>query len=120
MLWGVAQAARASVLEHISATVIAANSIVIVIFQIFTVAGMSCANIASITTGKTIGEGKLDMVRSYAKTMQAIFLLLGVIFGGLTFLFKDAIVSIYSVCGNKRTGGRFSNSAQHYDGQHLL
>ncbi|MGM9603006.1 MAG: MATE family efflux transporter [Oscillospiraceae bacterium] len=97
MLWGVAQAAQTAVLGHISATVIAANSIAIVIFQIFAVVGMSCANVASVTTGKTIGEGRLDMVRSYAKTMQAIFLLIGIVFGGLMFILKDSIVGIYSV-----------------------
>lgn len=97
MLWGVAQAAQTAVLGHISATVIAANSIAIVIFQIFAVVGMSCANVASVTIGKTIGEGKLDMVRSYAKTMQVIFLLIGIVFGGLMFLLKDVIIGIYSV-----------------------
>lgn len=97
MLWGVAQAAQTAILGHISATVIAANSIAIVIFQIFAVVGMSCANVSSITIGKTIGEGKLNKVRSYAKTMQIIFLCIGVIFGGLMFLLKDSIIGIYSV-----------------------
>ncbi len=97
MLWGVAQAAQTAVLGHISATVIAANSIAIVIFQIFAVVGLSCANVASVTMGKTIGQGRLDMVRSYSKTMQVIFLMIGVLFGGLMFLCKDAIVSIYTV-----------------------
>lgn len=97
LLWGVAQAAQTAVLGHISATVIAANSIAIVIFQIFAVVGMSCANAASVTIGKTIGAGKLDMVRSYSKTMQAIFLLIGIVSGFLMFLFKDTIIGIYSV-----------------------
>lgn len=96
-LWGVAQAAQTAVLGHISATVIAANSIATVIFQIFAVVGMSSANVASVIMGKTIGEGKLNMVRSYAKTMQAIFLLVGLMFGGLMFLLKDAIVGLYAV-----------------------
>lgn len=96
-LWGVAQAAQTAVLGHINATVIAANSIAIVIFQIFAVVGMSCANAASVTMGKTIGEGKLGKVRSYAKTMQVIFLLIGLLFGGLMFLLKDAIVGVYAV-----------------------
>ncbi len=96
-LWGVAQAAQTAVLGHISATVIAANSIATVIFQIFAVVGMSSANVASVTMGKTIGEGKLSMVRSYAKTMQIIFLLIGVIFGGLMFLCKNVIVNLYTV-----------------------
>lgn len=96
-LWGVAQAAQTAVLGHISATVIAANSIATVIFQIFAVVGMSSANVASVTMGKTIGEGMLSMVRSYAKTMQIIFLLIGVIFGGLMFLCKNVIVNLYTV-----------------------
>lgn len=96
-LWGIAQAAQTAVLGHISATVIAANSIATVIFQIFAVVGMSSANVASVTIGKTIGEGKLSMVRSYAKTMQIIFLLIGVIFGSLMFLCKNVIVNLYTV-----------------------
>ena len=97
LLWGVAQAAQTAVLGHISAIVIAANSIAIVISQIFAVVGMSCANVASVTIGKTIGAGRLDMVRSYSKTMQVIFLLIGLFFGGLMFLLKDVIVGFYSV-----------------------
>ena len=97
MLWGIAQAAQTAVLGHISAEVIAANSIAVVIFQIFAVFGMSCANVASVTIGKTIGEGRLNYVKSYAKTMQVIFLLIGVVFGSLMFLMKDVIVSLYTV-----------------------
>lgn len=96
-LWGIAQAAQTAVLGHIGASVIAANSIAVIIFQIFAVVGMSCANVASVVTGKTIGEGKLHMLRSYAKTMQAIFLLLGVSAGALLFICKGFIVDLYSV-----------------------
>ena len=97
LLWGVAQAAQTAVLGHISAAVIAANSIAVVIFQIFAVVGMSCANVASVTTGKTIGEGHLDLVRSYAKTMQGIFLIAGLLAGGLLFAFRSVIVDFYTV-----------------------
>ena len=97
LLWGVAQAAQTAVLGHISATVIAANSIAIVIFQIFAVVGMSCANASSVIMGKTIGEGKLNKVRSYSKTMQAVFLMIGLISAVLMFIFKDVIVGLYAV-----------------------
>ena len=97
LLWGVAQATQTAVLGHTSATVIAANSIATAIFQIFAVFGLSCANVASVVMGKTIGCGELDKVRSYSKTMQAIFVLIGVTFGVLMFLFKDAIVGLYTV-----------------------
>lgn len=96
-LWGIAQAAQTAVLGHISASVIAANSIAVIIFQIFAVVGMSCANVASVVMGKTVGEGKLSLVRSYSKTMQGIFIILGVISAVMLFSFKDLIVGFYSV-----------------------
>jgi len=102
-LWGIAQAAQTAVLGHIGATVIAANSIAVVIFQVFAVVGMSCANVGSVVMGKTIGEGKLHMVRSYSKTMQATFLLLGIISGALLFICKDFIISFYSVSEETKT-----------------
>ena len=96
-LWGIAQGAQTSVLGHIGASVIAANSIAVIVFQIFAVVGMSCANVGSVVMGKTVGEGQLNKVRAYSKTMQTIFLLLGIISGALLFAFKDIIVSLYSV-----------------------
>lgn len=102
LLWGVAQAAQTAVLGHISASVIAANSIATIIGQIFAVVGMSCANVASVTMGKTIGAGKFHMVRSYSKTIQAFLLIFGATFGGLMFLLKDVIVGLYTVSPETR------------------
>lgn len=96
-LWGVAQGAQTAVLGHIGASVIAANSIAVIVFQIFAVVGMSCANVGSVLMGKTVGAGRFDKVRAYSKTMQAIFFLLGLISGVLLFSFKDIIISFYSV-----------------------
>lgn len=97
LLWGVAQAAQTAIPGHMSATAIAANSIAIILFEIFAVLGAACANTASVVTGKTIGAGKLDKVRAYSKTMQGIFLLGGLFSGGMLFLCKDWIVNFYTV-----------------------
>ena len=96
-LWGVAQGAQTAVLGHIGATVIAANSIAVIVFQIFAVTGTSCANVGSVVMGKTVGEGLYNKVRSYSKTMQMLFLIIGTICGTLLFVCKDAIVGMYSV-----------------------
>lgn len=96
-LWGVAQGAQTAVLGHMSATVIAANSIACVISQIFIVVGMSSANAASVTMGKTIGSGRLDCVRPYSRTLQLIFLIIGVVSSLAMFLSREAIVSLYAV-----------------------
>ena len=102
LLWGVAQAAQTAVLGHINAQVIAANSIAVTISQVFAVFGMAGANVASVMTGKTIGEGKLDKVRAYAKTTQGIFLCLGVTLGILIFIFKGPIVGFYRISEETR------------------
>ena len=103
LLWGIAQAAQTAVLGHIGAQAIAANSIAVTVSQVFAVFGMACANVASVVTGKTIGEGRLDMVRSYAKTMQGIFLALGLTLGGLLFIFKGPIINFYRISEETRS-----------------
>ena len=96
-LWGVAQAAQTSILGHISAETIAANSIATVVFQLFVVVGMSGSNAASVTIGKTIGEGNIHLVKPYARSLQCIFLALGAISALLILLCKDWIISFYNV-----------------------
>ncbi len=102
LLWGVGQAAQTMVLGHISTTAIAANSIASIISQIFAVVGRSCANAASVLMGKTIGEGRLDLVRSYAKTMQALFVLIGLFFCTLMFLLRDPVIGLYRISDETR------------------
>ena len=102
-LWGIAQAAQTAVLGHINAQVIAANSIAVTISQVFAVFGMASVNAASVMTGKTIGEGKLDKVRAYAKTMQGIFLCLGISMGILIFIFRGPIIGFYKISDETRS-----------------
>lgn len=102
-LWGIAQAAQTAVLGHINAQVIAANSIAVTVSQVFAVFGMACANVASVVTGKTIGEGKLEKIRAYAKTMQGIFLCLGLCLGLLIFACRKPILSIYNISEETRS-----------------
>ncbi len=101
-LWGVAQAAQTAILGHISAETIAANSIATVVFQLFVVVGMSASAAASVTMGKTVGQGDLTLVRPYTRRLQLIFLCLGLISGGLLFVCKDAIISLYAVSDETR------------------
>ena len=102
LMWGIGQAAQTAVLGHISAEAIAAYSISNIISRVLAVFGLACANAASVTIGKTIGEGRLDMLRQYSITLQLIFILIGLIFGGLMFLLKDIIVEIYAISGETK------------------
>lgn len=57
--------------------------------------GMSGA--VGIITGKTIGAGLEDKMREYAKTVQLIFLALGLVTGTAVFLIRDPFISLYAV-----------------------
>ena len=57
--------------------------------------GMSGA--VGIITGKTIGSGKTEKIREYAYTVQIIFLVLGVLTGGLLQLLKNPFISLYDI-----------------------
>lgn len=102
-LWGVAQAAQTAILGHISATVIAANSISGIVFQLFAVMGIACCSSSSVTIGKTIGSGRTDLIRPYTVTLQSIFVIIGLFTGALIFIFKDMIVGLYTVSEEARS-----------------
>ena len=101
-LWGVAQAAQTAILGHISAPAIAANAIASVVFQICAVFGMAAGNAASVTIGRTIGARQLDRIRPYARTLQGIFVLLGIASATLLFLLRHWIIGFYTVSDETR------------------
>lgn len=55
------------------------------------------ASASGVLIGKTIGEGQVEKVKAYAKTLQIIFLLIGICTGLILFFAKDAIISFYTV-----------------------
>ncbi|MBQ1260919.1 MAG: MATE family efflux transporter, partial [Clostridia bacterium] len=66
--------------------------------------GMSGA--VGIITGKTIGMGLERKMREYAKTVQVMFLLLGIFSGLVIFLAKNPFISIYGVSESARAVAR--------------
>lgn len=66
---------QTSILGHLGQAPIAANSIASTVFQILSVIVYGAASASSIIMGKTIGEGRLNQARQYAKTLQILYLL---------------------------------------------
>ena len=70
-------AAQTAILGHMGESAIAANSIATTIFQMVTVIVYASASATAVLIGKTIGEGLMDKIISYAKTLQILYILLG-------------------------------------------
>lgn len=101
-MWGIAQAAQTAILGHIGQTAVAANSIASIIFQLFSVFGMACAQSASVVIGNTIGAGHTELVRPYSRAMQCIFLVMGLASSSLILTFRGLIVSFYDISEQTR------------------
>lgn len=93
--WGLAMVVQTAILGHMSAAAIAANSVASTVFQIASVVAMCSANSSAVVMGKTIGEGRTDKIKSYSRTLQVLYLAIGVLSGLVLFFLKDLILGLY-------------------------
>lgn len=102
-IWGLAMGAQTAILGHMGEAAIAANSISNTIFQLVTVIVYASASATAVLIGKTIGEGRIDNIKSYAKTLQILYVLLGLLTGAVLFMIKDFVLGFYSISEEAKT-----------------
>lgn len=96
-LWGLNTALQTVILGHMTAAAIAANSAASNLFLMVKSTAVGAASTASVIIGKTIGSGNLDTVREYAKRLQKMFLVIGILSGILLFFLRIPILSLYDL-----------------------
>ena len=101
-IWGIAMATQTSILGHMGAAAIAANSIATTIFQIVSVVVFASASATTVVIGKTIGEGHMNKIISYAKTLQILYLIIGLCTGAALFVTKDYVLDFYTISEEAR------------------
>lgn len=95
-MWGLAMTAQTAILGRLGDNTIAANSIATTIFQVISVTTYASANAAGVLIGKTVGEGDIPRVKVYTKTLQVIFVFIGIATGTALWFSKDWILGLYS------------------------
>lgn len=96
-LFGVSTALQTVILGHMNDAAIAANSVASTLYQLLKVASVGSAGAAAVLIGKTIGEGRIEKTKEYARTMQLIFVGIGIITGIALFLLRTPIISAYKI-----------------------
>ncbi len=96
LVWSVNMLANTKILGVYGAGVMAAASITNMLHNLMYVWVTGLASAVGIITGKTVGAGKYELMKEYAKTVQMIFLLVGIASGGLVFLLRDGFIGLYS------------------------
>lgn len=95
VIWGLNTTTQGAIIGRLGETAIAAVSMSNTIWQIASVAVYGLANATAIIIGKTVGSGDYEKVKDYSKTLQFIFLGLGLISGLTLFAMKDIVLLIY-------------------------
>lgn len=96
-LWGLNNATQNAILGHMTARAIAANSVASTLFLLVKSMAIGAAATASFFIGKTIGEGDMDRLRSIAKTLQLLFIGIGIFSGIVLFIIRVPILSLYKL-----------------------
>ena len=96
VVWSVNMLANTKILGYYSAEVIAAASITGMLHNLIYVWMNGLSSAVGIITGKTVGAGLYEKMKEYSKTVQMIFLLVGLISGAAVFLARDGFISLYN------------------------
>ena len=97
VVWSVNMLANTKIMGVYSAEVMAAVSITGMLHNLIYVWMNGLSSAVGIITGKTVGAGQYEKMKEYARTVQVIFLMVGVLSGGIVLLARDGFVSLYDV-----------------------
>ncbi len=97
VIWGLNMNVQGAIIGHLgSEAAISAISVANTVFSILTVLVFGVSAAAAIVIGKTVGEGDVERVKLYAKTLQIIFLCMGAVSSALIFASRQVVGLIWS------------------------
>ena len=96
---------QTGILGHLSADAIAANSVATTMFQYLKVITVSEASATSVVVGKMVGAGTVEKhgLQPYVHALQAIFLVIGFLLGGVLLLIRGPLLSFYALSPSAMT-----------------
>lgn len=106
VLWGLSVALQTAVLGHLSTSAIAANSIAVNCVMVLKIVADGSASASSVIIGKTIGAGRFHNIRPYSRTLQVIYLLIGLFIFASVMLIRDPVLSLYNISAETRALAR--------------
>ena len=95
LLWSFANVMQTVILGHMNDSAIAAQSISNTVFLLLKVTSVGAASAASVIIGKTVGEGDLKRVKEYARTLQMIFVGIGLTLCCIMLLIRVPLLKVY-------------------------
>ena len=103
ILWAVSVPMQTAILGHLSSDAIAANSVATTFYQYLKVVVQAMCSATAVMVGSTIGRGDMRRIKSDARTLECIDLLIGIILGVLLFSLRNFLLSFYNLSDTATT-----------------
>jgi putative MATE family efflux protein len=107
LIWSVNMMVQSGIIGRLGADAVASVSVAGMLNNLVFLFVSGLTSAVSIITGKTIGAGEYEIMKTYAKTIQLIFMGLGLIGGVFVLLIKDLFISFYSLGDAAAVAGQF-------------
>jgi len=101
--WGLAMNLQSAILGRLGQGPIAASAIAAALFQLVTVVIYAAASASHVVIGKAVGQGSIPRVKEYTRTLQVLFLGLGLCTGAALFFGRNLIIGVYSIAPETRS-----------------
>lgn len=102
MFWSIATPIQTGILGRMSPDAIAANSVSTTLFQYLKVITVGEASASAVLIGRTVGRGDMARIRSYSRTLQAIYLIFGAALGLALFCIREPFLQLYTLTDTAR------------------
>lgn len=109
LVWGINLMANSIILGHFTEGVITAVSLANTVNNFMYVAMNGLSAAVGIIIGKTVGSGDVSKIKEYSRTVQLMFLCLGILTSLAFWAIRDPFISLYSI----------SDEAVHYTTQFI-
>lgn len=102
VLWGVSVPMQTAILGHLSENAIAANSVATTFYQYLKVIVIAMSSTSAVMIGNAIGRGDIRKIRSDARTLAVMDIVIGLVLGAALFALRMPLLSMYHLTPEAR------------------
>ncbi len=97
VLWAISVPFQTAILGHLSSDAIAANSVATTFYQYLKVIVVAMSSSSAVMIGSAVGRGDMKRIKSDARTLAVIDVLIGAALGLALFLLRKPLLTLYNL-----------------------